>query len=190
MPGVGKTAVGRVLARKLGYVFLDIPEYVKRAELFSGYDVERDTALVETARLRRGLERTLDEDSGYVLSGHIVLNLPRFSTSCIVLRMNPLKLYGRLRERGYGPAKIAENLEAEFIGSSLMEAYRTFGRRRVKQLNVTGLTLKTRVGRCLQLLRGGRGENVDWPSMLRESELERLLRIMAAGRMAGLSKVF
>lgn len=187
---MGKTVVGKALAKRLDYGFLDIPEYVMESGLTSGYDMERGTALLEPAKLRRGLERGLDRASDYVLSSHVVVTLREFSTYCIVLRLHPLRLYTRLKRRGYGAGKIAENLEAEFIGSSVLEVQRTLGVRRVGQVDVTGLTVSKCVSKCLRLLEGGRGDEVDWPSKLSWSELDRLLGIMASGRMAGLSKVF
>jgi len=190
VPGVGKTSIGRVLARRLEYKFLDIPEYVRLKRLVAGYDAGRDTAIVDPTRLRHSLERLVIGGGRYILASHIVVRLPKVRAKCIVLRINPLSLYRRLRRRGYGIGKIVENLEAEFVGSCVIEAYNALGRDRVRQLDVTGLTLGQCVDRALEILDGAAGDLVDWGEKLKEAELDRLLKIMALGGITRSSKVF
>ncbi|GBC69697.1 hypothetical protein HRbin01_01400 [archaeon HR01] len=187
VPGVGKTSIGMALARRLDAVFIDIPEYVGRTGIASGYDPSTGSLLVEPSKLARKLGETFREGRRYVLSSHIVVDLHIRGTRCIVLRLHPLRLYRRLLRRRYPKSKIAENLEAEFLGVCYLEAVQALGPRRVSQLDVTGLTPAKAVSRCIRLLAGDGGDRVDWQSQLRGRELGRLLSIMAVGR---LSKVF
>ncbi|MCS7137390.1 MAG: AAA family ATPase [Candidatus Caldarchaeum sp.] len=179
-PGVGKTAVGKNLARRLGYEFIDVPVFV-RDEGLGEAEKPEGTIVVEPRVLRqRLLSRAMDE---VVISSHLLMKLPRRKQKCIVLRHNPLKLVKRLRMRRYNLKKVAENAEAEFLGIIYQEAVKTFGRRRVFQVDTTGKSVSEVSRRCLSLLRGrSRGENVDWLRDLSEKELERLLLFLARRR--------
>ncbi len=190
VPGVGKTSIGKALARRLGYEFIDIPEYVRVEGLAEGYDRRRRTAIVNPLKLRHSLERQIIEDGQYVLASHIVVRLSKIRASCIVLRINPLNLYRRLKRRGYDVGKIIENLEAEFVGACFVEAVKALGRGRVRQLDVTGQTVGRCVERALEIIGGASGDMVDWGGRLSQTELDRILRLMASGGIGRLSKVF
>jgi adenylate kinase len=152
---------------------------VRSRDIAPEYEPSTNSYLVEPPKLARELRKTILKNRKYVLSSHIVVDLHMRRTRCIVLRLHPLRLYRRLLRRGYPKAKVAENLEAEFLGVCYLEALQTLGLRRVAELNVTGLSLAETVDRCMRLLSGARGDRVDWGSQLDEKELGRILDIMA-----------
>jgi adenylate kinase len=180
-PGVGKTTVGRLLAKRLGYGFTDLPEVVRRMGL-GEHDPESGAVLVTSRTVRMIVEKYVADNS--VLSSHLVVRVSGRRVVCIVLRLNPLVLVKRLRRRGYGVAKVLENVEAEFVGAVYSDAVRAFGRRNVFQLDVTGIRANAAAGKCLRILEGDwGGDDVDWLSDLPKKQMERLLGLFAKSRL-------
>jgi len=180
-PGVGKTTVGRLLAERLGYGFTDLPEIVRRMG-FGELDPESGAVLLTSRTVRMIVEKYVGDNG--VLSSHLVVKVPGRRVVCIVLRLNPLVLVKRLRSRGYGVAKVLENVEAEFVGAVYSDAVKAFGRRNVYQVNVTGIRATAAAGKCLRILEGGWvGDDVDWLSDLPKRQMERLLGFFAKSRL-------
>ncbi|MCS7133859.1 MAG: AAA family ATPase [Candidatus Caldarchaeum sp.] len=179
-PGVGKTTVGKQLAKKLGYKFLDIPAFVKEARIGKRVGAA-DYLDVDLRILKQKLSQQVEDNT--VVSGHLVVRLPRKQQKCIVLRRNPLKLAEGLKKRGYSMGKIVENVEAEFLGIVYDEAVKTFGRGRVYQVDTTGRKSFQITANCLRIVRmAGVGDDVDWFRDLGKKELDRLLLFLARGR--------
>jgi adenylate kinase len=107
-PGTGKTSVAKVL-RERGYDVLDMTQYIKDHDLREEYDEERDTYAVDVDRLNDALAGMQD----CIFEGH----LSHFMDvdTIIVLRCHPDVLAERLRARGYGDAKVRENVQAEVL---------------------------------------------------------------------------
>lgn len=183
-PGVGKTTTGRMLAKRLGIGFIDLPEFVSANNLYT----ERlgdGTMVVDPRRLERHLSRNVKEDT--VIAGHITVRVRGHETRCIVLRLNPLQLRKRLEERGYSVEKVAENVEAEFLGVVYLDAIRVFGKNRVSQIDVTGKEASDVVNRCVDVLEGrDAGDDVEWMSRLDEDILSQLLRYLSTAKTRGL----
>lgn len=109
-PGTGKTAVGDVLARRGHRV-------VRVAETIAPFVLAEE-----------GGVREVDEEAwaaafppvdGYV-EGGLAHFLP--CDRLVILRCRPDVLRRRLETRGYSPAKVAENVEAEALDVVLCEA--------------------------------------------------------------------
>lgn len=109
-PGTGKTAVGDVLARRGHRV-------VRVAETIAPFVLAEE-----------GGVREVDEEAwaaafppvdGYV-EGGLAQFLP--CDRLVILRCRPDVLRRRLETRGYSPAKVAENVEAEALDVVLCEA--------------------------------------------------------------------
>ncbi|MEM0383891.1 MAG: adenylate kinase family protein [Candidatus Caldarchaeum sp.] len=180
-PGVGKTTVGRMLAARLGYDFVDVPRLIREEELVESFDEVRQAWTVDPKALSKHLVRRVVDKC--VLASHIVLPLKKRPVKCIILRLNPLVLKKRLERRGYDFDKIAENVEAEFVGVVYQEAVAALGSRRVYQLDTTGRGVKATAGRCLRVLQGIHGgDEVDWLSSLPEHQLEKVLGFLARKR--------
>ncbi|MEM1943234.1 MAG: adenylate kinase family protein [Candidatus Caldarchaeum sp.] len=180
-PGVGKTTVGRMVAAKLGYDFVDVPSLIRGEKLVESFDEVRQAWTVDPEALSKHLVRSIVDDC--VLASHIVLPLKKRRAKCIVLRLNPLVLKRRLERRGYSLKKVSENVEAEFVGVVYHEAVAALGWRRVYQLDTTGMGVKATAGKCLKVLDGVHGgDEVDWLSSLPENQLEKLLSFLARYR--------
>ncbi len=139
------------------------------------------TMVVETRRLARHLQKQVRGDT--VIAGHIPVRVRGHENRCIVLRLNPLQLRKRLEERGYSAEKVAENVEAEFLGVIYLDAMRVFGKKHVTQIDVTGKELGEVVDLCIEAVeRGNAGEDVEWMSRLDESSLSELLRHLSSAK--------
>ncbi|MEM2238073.1 MAG: adenylate kinase family protein [Candidatus Caldarchaeum sp.] len=181
-PGVGKTVVGEALAQKLGYSFIDLPQFVKREKIYESYDRARKSYTVGVGRVRKALQK--ERLKNCVISSHFVLPGLNRDEKCIVLRLNPLLLWRRLEKRGYNVRKITENVEAEFVGIVFLDALAALGRRRVYQIDVTGKNMKQIVAKCVKILNGeAEGDSVDWLTNLTEKQSSKLLKALAQARL-------
>ncbi len=114
-PGTGKTTVASHLARE-GLSVRSLLSLSQAGEAVAEYDAEREAWEVDLARLARDLP----SEDPLVLVGHLSHRLP--VDRVVVLRCHPDVLRRRLEERGWSPAKVAENVEAEAVGVITAEA--------------------------------------------------------------------
>lgn len=115
-PGTGKTSTCEVLAQR-GYVVIDLDDVARREGLIVGRDDARGTDEVDVAALRERLH--LPAKLAFLKSHYSHLMDANIG---IVLRCRPSVLRVRLEARGWPPAKVRENVEAEAIGVILQEA--------------------------------------------------------------------
>ncbi len=128
-PGTGKTTVARILP----YPTVDLNALVKEEGLHFGWDIERGCLEADMEALAASLEAMESEDVT-ILEGHLSHHL---ALVAVVLRLNPKELSRRLSNRGYPPAKIRENVEAEALDVILVEAVERC--QRVYEVDTTGL---------------------------------------------------
>jgi len=124
-PGTGKSTIARMTASLLHYQLLEINDLVKEHSFFIGYDVFRDSLIIDEPLLRDYLIPLLENDQHICLCGPI-LELPtELIDLIVVLRCNPGTLRKRLLARGYDNKKVEENVEAEIM-EVIAEEARTF----------------------------------------------------------------
>ena len=113
-PGTGKTGV----CNALGLACMDLNKVIAEQGFYTGMDTERGCLIADLARLKEYLRKK--EHKLLVIEGH----LAHFMTPdvAIVLRANPSVLADRLRQKGFPPQKIKENVEAETLDIILAEA--------------------------------------------------------------------
>lgn len=122
-PGVGKTSLARAAAAR-GWRVVDVTAWARAAGCVAGRDEEDDADAVDVEALARLVPA--DDGSRVLYEGHLSHWLPL--DEAWVLRCDPDVLRGRLEARGYRPAKVAENLEAEALDLILQEALDAFPR--------------------------------------------------------------
>lgn len=114
-PGTGKSAIAKAIAPVLGLSILEINDLVKDQSFFIGYDVFRDSLIIDEPRICDHLVPILEKNQQLCLCGP-VLELPtRLFDLIVVLECNPSMLRRRLAARGYDTEKIEENVEAEIM---------------------------------------------------------------------------
>ena len=137
-PGVGKTFIAMRLAKLFGFRYISVNDLVIREGLYIGYDVERDSYIVDIDRASEYVRYSLDWD-GLVLEGHLAhLIVPQeYISVCIVMRLNPYILYDRLIKRGFGNRKALENVQAEILDVIYNEVLSSYGNDAVMHIDVS-----------------------------------------------------
>ncbi len=159
-PGVGKTELARRLAKEIGSDYLTLSEIVKKERLHKGFDKSTRSYIMDERRVHNRLKYyfTMHADKEIVIDTHSVGSfLPvRRGMIALVLRLDPLVLYKRLRARKWSKRKAWENVEAELIDVSLFEASKLLGRERVYEIDTTGKTRSVVQREALEILSEGR----------------------------------
>jgi adenylate kinase len=114
-PGVGKTSVAAVAARN-GWTVVDVKSWARKEGCVVAYDEADQADVIDTERLAR----RMPAGDRLLFEGHLSHLLP--VDQAWIVRCDPVVLRPRLEARGYKPAKVAENLEAEALDLLLSEA--------------------------------------------------------------------
>ena len=182
-PGVGKSAVSKVLAVKLRALHLDVASLVRGEGITSGYDERRQTLIADTSKLAKRVQQVISETSKTVIvDGHFATDIVpgKQVTRVFVLRCHPEQLRRRMEERGFQGSKIKENLAAEILDVCLADAVTSVGKKKVCEVDTTHQTVDTTVNHVLSILNGKRQcaiGIVDWLGSLEaEGTLEQYLQ--------------
>ncbi len=159
-PGTGKTT----LADKLGDYYktrvIHITEYLKEhPELIE--KTKRDgTIIPKMAELRKAL----NQEQG-IIDGHLACEFKLRNSFVIVLRTNPKELKKRLKERGYKPKKIKENIEAEALDYCTQKSEENY--KAVYEIDTTNKTPEETFKMALKVIYGtSQGDKVDFSDYL------------------------
>lgn len=116
-PGVGKTSLAKVAAAH-GWRVVDVKAWARQAGCVAGHDAEDEADAIDIEALAAKVPA--DDGSKVLYEGHLshLLGLDLVW----VVRCDPRVLRARLAARGYKPAKVVENLEAEALDIILQEA--------------------------------------------------------------------
>ncbi len=142
-PGVGKTVLGKLLAKRTGFTFLSLGDLVKKERLHKGFDPQTRSYSINEPAVRKKLGSYFQDRQakGVIFETHFLTRiLPRETRGIVdvVLRLDPVVLAKRLRARNWPKLKIWENVEAEMIDVSLYDSLKTLGKNRVLEINATG----------------------------------------------------
>ena len=163
-PGVGKTAVCRIIGKK-GYSVVYLGKVVKaHGELVSGFDRSRGVAEVDVDAANSYIKKKYRGLKPVFIDSHFS---HLFDVKlCIVLRCSPEVLGRRLKRRKYPKAKLRENLEAEALDVITIESVQTHGKDKVYEIDTTGRSASSVAGTVLQILKTGNSKyregRIDW----------------------------
>lgn len=167
-PGVGKTAVSRLLASELKARHVDLGELVRRENLISGVDRVRGTLIADTRRVSERLKKIIgDSEQDAIVDGHYAMGVvPKQDVHLVfVLRRDPDELKRLMENRGFGEEKLWENLAAEILDVCLCDAVEACGLDKVCEIDVSGKEVKEVVSEVISVLEGKskcRVGVVDW----------------------------
>ena len=140
-PGVGKTAVAKLLAERLGSEFLSLGDLVKKQRLHKGFDRSARSYIIDEPAVKRMLKGYLKDhrEKRIVFETHSFNSIlhKTHGMVAVVLRLDPLVLARRLKGRNWPKLKIWENVEAELIDLSLYDSLKVLGKRRVYEIDAT-----------------------------------------------------
>jgi adenylate kinase len=121
VPGTGKTSVAIKLSQLLSLEYIEINSVVLEEGFYLGYDINRDSLIIDEDLLILHLESSLAECRRLCLVGGVI----PINTSIdliVVLRCSIPILRQRLQAREYSPEKIEENIEAEIMNIMYFDA--------------------------------------------------------------------
>ena len=179
-PGVGKTVLAQNLSRKSGFTLVELGNLVRKEGLYTRFDKARKTYIVDEGKLRKRLEMLSRSSERVVLPTHLIGRfLPKDSVkTALVLRLDPVVLYKRLRARGWTKRKAWENTEAEILDVCLQESRLLLGTRKVFEIDTTRKSAASVYKEALRVLsrrRTSRSRIVNWLARYDPVELERNL---------------
>ena len=127
-PGTGKTRLAKAIAKAKHYDYVDVNKVIASKKLSEGYDKKRKTKIINVSKLTAALLTIIASAKkqgrkGIVIDSHLSHYLPKSAVDqCLVTRSELKTLQQRLKKRGYGKAKIRENIDAEIFEVCLQEA--------------------------------------------------------------------
>ena len=182
-PGVGKTTISRKLASKLNAQCIGVTELVKKHQLITGIDKNRQTLVADTEKASKQLQQTLAKTEGTViLEGHYAVDVvpKKHVDKVFVLRRDPHELKNALEKRGYSEKKVWENLAAEILDVCLMDALSACGADKICEVNVSGKTVDAVVEEMVLMLEKKKACQigiVDWLGKLEnQGQLDEFLK--------------
>lgn len=155
-PGVGKTSVALRISEVLGGKYLNLSDFVLSNRLYTQYDSDTGSFVIDERKLRKVLNDLIRTSEGYLVIdshyGEIIDDEVIFKI--VVLRLDPRVLYTRLVSKGWSGRKLLDNLESELIGVCTYNALREHDRSKVCEVDVTGKELSEVVDDVLKLING------------------------------------
>ena len=182
-PGVGKTAVSRLLAPRLGAWRFDLGEIVQREGLIVGVDKLRGSLVADMKRVSRRVQEIVRNcECDIIIDGHYAVDvvLAKDVHLVFVLRREPDELKRLMESRGFGGGKLWENLAAEILDVCLWDAVKACGIEKVCEIDVSGKTIEEVVEDIVSVLEGKEERRVgmvDWLGKLEaEGRLDEFLK--------------
>jgi adenylate kinase len=139
-PGVGKHTCARFVSKKLGNItIIDINEVIVSTTTLCAYNDACKGLEVNIKKARKLLQSEIDKTKDAVIVGHLAPYVLRSSgiDLVLVLRRSPYELTEIFQQRMYTPHKMKENVTAEILGITLYDSLRTFGKKKIAELDAT-----------------------------------------------------
>jgi len=114
VPGTGKTSVAAKLCKQLSLKQIEINTIVLDKGLFLGYDINRDSVIIDEELLIPHMDSLMTSQKRLCLVGGVIPFKTLFDL-VIVLRCGIHDLKIRLQARNYPNEKIDANIQAEIM---------------------------------------------------------------------------
>ena len=170
-PGTGKTTFAKKLAKEIGADYVALTQFVSERKLYTGFDRERDSRVVNLARVHASLNRLLLQTRRpTIVDTHIPEGIiPKDLVKLVfVLRCHPRILERRLSRKKWKQSKIRENVLAEMLDVCLINTVKWFGLSRVVQLDTSHIRANKCVATAKRILiqPAQRKVKIDWIATL------------------------
>ncbi len=177
-PGVGKTTIAKKVADKINALHIDLSELAMSKKLFSHYDDERDTYVIDENRVVEEVLEIIRKHEYIVIDTHYPEILPKEEIDMvIILRLHPRVLEERLKNKNWVWEKIRENVLAEILSVVAVNAVRKFGEDKVYEIDTTNKSVEEVVKTVLEIIDRSNGYKsglyIDWLTTLSIEEINR-----------------
>jgi len=181
-PGVGKHTCARFVSKQLGNItIIDINEViVGNTTLHADNDVCKGIE-IDITKARKLLQSEIDKTKDSVIVGHLAPYVLRSSgiDLVLVLRRSPYELSKIFQQRRYSSHKMKENVSAEILGITLYDSLRTFGKKKIAELDATAKIPQDLAIEVISILRKKSRNQigiVDWLALVYEKgDVQKLL---------------
>jgi len=174
-PGTGKTTISKSLARHLRAEYLSLTKLVTDEKLHEAVDQQRRTKVVDLDRTRKWLRKSISErETVTVIDTHVAdVVPPEYVVKAIVLRCHPAILEARLRQKGWSPSKVRENVLAEILDSCYMIASGYYGLKKAVQVDTSRNSISNTAKECVAHLKKQLPSEsmVDWIAVLDQEQV-------------------
>ncbi len=154
VPGSGKTALARALARKLGVEYVDLNKIAKKCAKLGKTDKGIE---IDLMKLEKILKKMLKGKKSFVLEGHLACEIKIPCDLVVIMRCNPLVLMKRLWRRGYPKWKVIDNALAEAQDYFVFKTEKNY--RNFIEVNATK---KLSIAALLDAVKRRKGFKADW----------------------------
>ena len=178
-PGTGKKTVGRAVAKKLGYEFLEINHLAKKLGAEVG---KRDTEIeIETSIIYEKMPRLLKGKKTVVVGHLLPHSIPDNSVDYVaVLRCSPQELIERYTERRYPKRKVKANVVVEAIDMCLSDALIKYNNSKIAEIDTTGRNIAAVAEEVMEKLKNPKERTfggVNWlHSMAEDAKMRKYLK--------------
>ncbi|KYH39092.1 MAG: nucleotide kinase [Candidatus Hecatellales archaeon B24] len=142
-----------------------------------GFDKRRKCHIADLEGLEKFLVEKFSEVKGFIAFEApftVRLKRPLTPKAIFVLRCEPRELAKRLKDKGYSPRKILENVWAEILDYPLQEALATYNPKKVHELNMSFKKTGKAVEEAVEILKKRRLPShgrINWLKALEEEGL-------------------
>ena len=149
-PATGKTTIANLVGKRLGWKVIELNRLAHEKGLFSGYDEERHTQVVDIGKVQKAVDSIFVPDM--IIESHYAHDLR--CDMVVILRANPADIRKRAADKGWPKKKTEENVLAEIMEVCKHEALDSG--RKVFEVDTTGKTpakVATEVVRLIKKLK-------------------------------------
>ncbi len=157
-PCTGKTTIAKKLTTKLKAHYVNLTELAIAKNLTLGKDKKRNTIIIDEKRMKRKISQIIktSTNNNIIIDGHYAAHVvpDKLTTHVFVLRRNPTELRKLMQQKDYIDTKLWENLAAEILDVSLIDALKAYSSEKTCELDITGKTANQSVTTILNVLNG------------------------------------
>ncbi|MHA2304606.1 MAG: AAA family ATPase [Candidatus Hodarchaeales archaeon] len=151
VPATGKTTIAKKLSDLLSLQYLEINSVVLEKGLFFGYDINRESVIIDEELLLKELNLNLRKINRICLVGPMI-SLDKVFNMIVVLRCGIKVLRERLSVRNYSMAKIEENVEAEIMNIIYYDSINIYGEEFVTEVFTDQLSVEEACNEIISII--------------------------------------